>query len=293
MLQGAEQFVEFVGGVEIGFQVAGTEAFAKIVEAASEEVESGGEHVAIGEDDVSPGVVWTAGQAQRVAETGTRQGDGQAVFIEAIVEERSEGDGGDLGKVRGQADGVIVLLCPDPQGTRANFFENFDEGVDSRVMNFIGVAHKGVGGVLEEVGVSASEADGFSACHGMSGKKNGTNFFDKKFGSGLMDALLGAAGICDECVRWSVVREFGKQVERVADGERDIDEIGTANGGFEGFAKTFVDGARLFCFEDHISVIPADNVHVRRVFAKGARERATDQAGTEDRYALDEMGHVS
>src|ERR1700685_573256 len=37
-LQGAEEFVEFVGGVEVGFEVAGGEAFAKVVEAASEEI---------------------------------------------------------------------------------------------------------------------------------------------------------------------------------------------------------------------------------------------------------------
>ena len=42
-LQGTEEFVEFVGGVEIGFEFAGGEAFAQIVEAAGEEVERGGE----------------------------------------------------------------------------------------------------------------------------------------------------------------------------------------------------------------------------------------------------------
>jgi len=35
-LQGAEQFVEFVGGVEVGFQVPGGQPFAEIVETAGE-----------------------------------------------------------------------------------------------------------------------------------------------------------------------------------------------------------------------------------------------------------------
>ena len=38
LLQGAEELVEFVGGVEVGFEVAGGEAFAEVVEATGEEV---------------------------------------------------------------------------------------------------------------------------------------------------------------------------------------------------------------------------------------------------------------
>src|SRR5260370_19457315 len=40
-LQAAEEFVEFVGGVEVGFEFAGVEALAEVVEAAGEEVEGG------------------------------------------------------------------------------------------------------------------------------------------------------------------------------------------------------------------------------------------------------------
>ena len=47
-LQGAEEFVEFVGGVEVGFEVAGGEAFAKVVEASCEEVEGGGKDFFVG-----------------------------------------------------------------------------------------------------------------------------------------------------------------------------------------------------------------------------------------------------
>jgi hypothetical protein len=47
-LQGAEEFVEFVGGVEVGFEVAGGEAFAEVVETAGEKVEGGGEDFFVG-----------------------------------------------------------------------------------------------------------------------------------------------------------------------------------------------------------------------------------------------------
>jgi hypothetical protein len=63
-LQGAEEFVEFVGGVEVGFEFAGGEALAKIVEAAGEKIECGGKDVAVGEDDVAPGGIGAAGKAE-------------------------------------------------------------------------------------------------------------------------------------------------------------------------------------------------------------------------------------
>jgi len=66
-LQGAEEFVEFVGGVEVGFEFAGGEFFAEIVEAAGEKIEGGGENFLIGEDDVAPGGIGACrrGEANR------------------------------------------------------------------------------------------------------------------------------------------------------------------------------------------------------------------------------------
>jgi hypothetical protein len=63
-LQGAEEFVEFVGGVEVGFEFAGGEALPKVVETAGEEIERGGKNFAVGEDDVAPGGIGAAGEAQ-------------------------------------------------------------------------------------------------------------------------------------------------------------------------------------------------------------------------------------
>jgi hypothetical protein len=47
-LHATEEFVEFVGGVEVGFEVAGGKAFAEIVETACEEVKGGGEDFFVG-----------------------------------------------------------------------------------------------------------------------------------------------------------------------------------------------------------------------------------------------------
>src|SRR6266403_5852139 len=114
-LQAAEEFVEFVGGVEIGFEFAGGKFFAEIVEAAGEEIEGGGEDFLIGEDDVAPGGIGAAGKTEGISEAGTGERDGEAVFVEMVVEEAGEGDRRELREMRGQADGVGVLLRAEPE----------------------------------------------------------------------------------------------------------------------------------------------------------------------------------
>ena len=47
-LQAAEESVEFVGGVKVGFQFAGVQAFADVVETPGQEVQRCGKHFAIG-----------------------------------------------------------------------------------------------------------------------------------------------------------------------------------------------------------------------------------------------------
>ena len=97
--EGAEEFVEFVGGVEVGFEFAGGEALAKVVEAAGEEIERGGKNLAVGENNIAPSGIGAAGEAERIAKAGTSKRDGQTVLIEAVVEKRGERDGGELRKM--------------------------------------------------------------------------------------------------------------------------------------------------------------------------------------------------
>src|SRR5260370_37405800 len=86
--QAAEEFVEFVGGVEVGFELARGEFFAKIVETAGGEIERGGEDLLVGENDVAPRGIGAAGKAEGIAEGGAGERDGATVFTEAGVEER-------------------------------------------------------------------------------------------------------------------------------------------------------------------------------------------------------------
>ena len=84
-LQGAKEAIELVGGVEIGFELAGAKAVAQFLEAPGVEIKSGRENFLVGENDVAPGGVGAAREAQRVAESGAGKSDGQAVFVEAVV----------------------------------------------------------------------------------------------------------------------------------------------------------------------------------------------------------------
>src|SRR5207302_4159732 len=91
--QRTEEFVEFVGGLEVGFELAGGEFFAKIVEAAGKQIESGGKDFVIRENDVAPRGIGAAGEAERITEARASERDGEAVFVESVVKESSQGDG--------------------------------------------------------------------------------------------------------------------------------------------------------------------------------------------------------
>jgi hypothetical protein len=293
-LEAAEEFVEFVGGVEVGFEFAGGEFIAEVVEAASEEIESGGEDFAIGENDIAPDGVGAASEAEGISETGAGEGDGEAVFVEMVVEESAEGNGGELGKMGGQPDGVVVLLGTEPEGAGADFLEEFEEGGDARVGVLPGLLGRdgiksgrgkprpyggrdeGVGGVAEEVGGGVGDAGELAACHGVAAEEERAAFGGEKFGGGLGDAKFGAAGVGDEGVSGSVARDFGEKVESGADGKRDVDEVRVAEGPGEVAGEGFVDGVAGAGFAEDIGAVPAGDAEVGGVFTQGEREGAAD-----------------
>src|SRR5260370_22021233 len=139
-------------------------------------MEGGGEEFGIGEDDVAPGGVGVAGETEGIAQAGAGYGDGQAVFVEMIVEERAESYGGELGEMRDHADGVVMLLRAEPERAGANFFEELEEGGDAGIAlrlrcgglaRLRGVCDQRVGRVAEEVSVGLGEAGDFAAGHAM------------------------------------------------------------------------------------------------------------------------------
>src|SRR5579859_18413 len=85
-LERTKKFVKFVGGVEVRFEFAGGELFAKIIEAAGKEVQRRGEIFFVGKDDVAPGGVRTAGEAQGIAQAGAGQRDRKAIFVQMIIQ---------------------------------------------------------------------------------------------------------------------------------------------------------------------------------------------------------------
>src|SRR5713226_2753898 len=288
--EAAEELVEFVGGVEVGFEFAGGAAFAQVVEAAREKIKSGGEDFLISENDVAPGGIGASGEAKRIAEARTREGDGEAVFVQAIVQERGERDGGELRKMRGQADGVVVLRGAEPERARADFFENFHEGGDAGVLLSKRGTDERVGVAAEEISVGVRDAGEFPAGHGVTAQEAGPVFARKKRSGGLGDADLGAAGVGDERVRRRIAGDFLKMIKGRGDGKPDVNQIGALQSGREAVRKGFVEGAASLRFTNDIGAVPARDVYLCGVFAKSEGERAADEAGAEDGDAGDEMG---
>ena len=139
---------------------------------AGEEVEGGGDIFAVGEEDIAPGGIGAAGEAEGVAEAGAGEGEGQAVFVDAVVEEGGQGDGGELGEVGGEGDGIIVLLGAEPEGADAETFEEVEESHHARGLlggeaGFVGDERPR--GVVEEAGGGGGDAGDFAAGHGMAG----------------------------------------------------------------------------------------------------------------------------
>ena|SRR2546426_1101532 len=288
-LQAAEEFVEFVGGVEVGFEFAGGKFFAEIVEAAGEEIEGGGEDFLIGENDVAPSGIGASGKAKGIAEAGTGEGDGKAVFVEMVVQEAGKSDRRELREMRGQADGVVVLLRAEPERTRADFFENLHEGEDARIVFSRRRADESVGVATKKIGVGMCDSGEFPASHGMAAEEKRSVRCGIKFRGGFDDANFGAAGIGDERVSWGVARDFRKKIEGRGDGKCDVNQVSILQSRSEFCGERFVKCAASVRFTNDFGAVPAGDVHVGGVFAERESEGAADEAGAEDGGARDEV----
>src|SRR5213080_145915 len=200
-LQAAKELIKFVGGVEVGFEISGGEALAKVVEAAGEKIERGGKHLLIGEHNVAPGGIGTSRKPQRITQARTSQRDGQAVFVKPVVEKPGESDGGKLRKMRSKADRIIMLRSAEPERSRADFLEDFHESRNSRIFLSSGCADERVSAAAEEVGVGVRDAGEFLPRHRMPAKEERPFVRRENFLRGLRDAHLRAAGIGDKRVR--------------------------------------------------------------------------------------------
>src|SRR6267154_1573265 len=142
--------------------------------------------------------------------------------------------------MRDHAYGIVMLLRAKPERAGADFFEQLEEGRDARVAIgrrccwLAGVRRIGderVGGIAEEIGVGLRDAGYFPAGHGMATEEERGAGRGKIFSGSLCDAELGAAGVGDEGVLGGVASDFWEKIDCDADGESDVDQIGSAEGG--------------------------------------------------------------
>ena len=193
-----------------------------------------------------------------------------------IVEERAEGYGGQLREMRGEADGVVVLLGAEPQGVGADFFQDFYEGGDARIALVGRSADEGVRVVAEEVGVGVGNAGLFPASHGVAAEEEICGVIGEMVCGVFRDAHFGAAGVGDERMPGGEACDFWEEIESGADGQCDVNEIGIFQGRTESAGKGGIYGPARLRFADDFGAVPARDVDVGRVFAQSEGERAAD-----------------
>jgi hypothetical protein len=103
----------------------------------------------------------------------------------------------------------------------------------------------------------------------MATKEKFCGVLGKKIGSVFGDADFGAASIGDESVRRGEARDFGKKIESGADGKSDVNEIGVFDGRAEVGGEGCVNGVARLSFAEDVWAVPAGDMHVGRVLAKG------------------------
>ena len=93
---------------------------------------------------------------------------------------------------------------------------------------------------------------------------------------------LGAAGIGDQRVRGRVARDLRQNVERGADGQRDVNEIGVLDSGLQLAGENFVGGTQLLGACRGFGSIPGSDVQALRIFAQRQREGTADESGSRE-----------
>src|SRR5450432_4328534 len=121
----------------------------------------------------------------------------------------------------------------------------------------------------------------FSAGHGMSAKKKRPGLRMKEFRSGLGNAQLGAAGIGNQGAWSSMAGYVRKEIDGGANRQRNINQIGIADGWGEFAEVRIVNCAAGMSFANNLSTIPAGNLNVRSEFSQRQGERTANEAGAQ------------
>src|SRR6266852_361369 len=106
----------------------------------------------------------------------------------------------------------------------------------------------------------------------MTAEKERAGLPEEEFSGSLRDAELGAASVCDKRAGRSDARDFREKIERDADRQSNIDEIGVFEGGRKFAGKSLIECAAGLRFVEDIGAIPACNVNVRGVLAQRESE---------------------
>ena len=274
----AEGAIDFVGGFKFGFEVFAGEAGAEVVDRLGEAVEGVGNVFAVGEAGVAPDVVGAAGEAEHVGEAGPREGERQASFVGFIGDDVGERDGCELREVRDDSYRPVVGFGVGPDRLSADAANERGKFLDSGVGIALG-GDESITRAAEQVGVGLVDPRTFLARHRMPTKESrATVEMLLRFAA---DQRLGASGIGDERVRVRGRGNFRERVDRGPDCQRDINEIGFADGCRE-VARGVTDCSVRFGGFKHIGAVESNDRKFGKFAPYRERKGSSDQAGSDD-----------
>src|SRR5437868_14362679 len=178
--------------------------------------------------------------------------------------------------MRGERYGIIVLLRANPQRLCANFFQNFDECCNAR---FGGGRHgdrltfcdQGVRVSMKKFWVRGGNSRKFLSCHRMAAKKYRARIA-KLRSRFFHNSQFCAARVSDQSGCRDVTCDFRKQIERYANGKREVHEIGFCKRRSQVPGKSFVERAANLGVAHNFRTVPASEVDVRKMFAQRESE---------------------
>jgi hypothetical protein len=123
----------------------------------------------------------------------------------------------------------------------------------------------------------------------MAAKKQRSVAAGEKRGCILRDAEFGAARVGDQSMWRSETRDFRQQIERRANRQRQVNQVGASQRLLKRTGGGTVYDPAAMRFIQNGSAVPTVNEHIGCVLLQRQRERASDEAGAENRYALNEV----
>src|SRR5882724_3459438 len=197
--------------------------------------------------------------------------------------------------MRGKPYGIIVLLRADPQWLRANLLQDFHERRYARFAGSgrgdrVALCNQRIRVSSEELFIRGGNSGKFLARHWMSAKEYRTTGCSLKMLRRFFhDSLFRAARVGYQSRRRRVAFNLAKNIQGHGNGQCDVNQICPFQCRPQISGKSFIERAAYLGFAHNLRAVPPGNMNVVKIFAQRQRERTTNQPGSKNRHATNEM----